>query len=255
MTPTLFYIAAIVGLKPIGKTYDPNFMAEYTIEFDTSEAAFTTHIEHCHNKESDEISNQEHISFLALWLSHYVFLSRSLQVPKNFLTMVNQVHARHYLCLREVILGNLYESLGEVATDLKNTKNKGNLLLAGPFWFLQLWLNATFEASLLILNPINMNADVIRNRRVEGTRMVKKITSDEVRNLKQTFTSYVTMSAKRYNFTPSMAPFACRKYGPEWFTRKFPLHQKTKKHNLFPYGKHSLPLGCYHLDYVHRRIK
>lgn len=33
----------------------------------------------------------------------------------------------------------------------------------------------------------------------------------------------------RYNFTPSMAPFAHRTHGPEWFTRKFPAPSKDQE--------------------------
>lgn len=62
---------------------------------------------------------------------------------------------------------------------------------------------------------------MIKNRRVEGTRITLLTPSDEGMNLQQTFTSYVMMFAKRYNFTPSMSPFAHRMHGPEWFIRKF----------------------------------
>lgn len=44
MTPTLFDVAAITGLWPTGETYDPNFMAEDTIDFDNSRANFTNYI-------------------------------------------------------------------------------------------------------------------------------------------------------------------------------------------------------------------
>ena len=48
-------------------------------------------------------------------------------------------------------------------------------------------------------------------------------------NLQQTFIGYVMMFAKRYNFTPSMAPFANRMHGSEWFTRKFPAPSKDQE--------------------------
>jgi hypothetical protein len=53
--------------------------------------------------------------------------------------------------------------------------------------------------------------------------------SDEGINLQQNFTNYVMMFSKRYNFTPTMAPFASRMYDPEWFTRKFPSPSKDKE--------------------------
>lgn len=150
MTPTLFDITAITELKLIGETYDPSLMAEDTIFFDTTKAAFTTYITYYHDKNSVEVCDQEHITFLTLWLSRCVICSKSLQVAKKFLTMANQLHAGDNRCLSEMILVNIYESLGEGVTTLKNIQPKGNLLLSGPFWLLQLWLNATFEASFLI---------------------------------------------------------------------------------------------------------
>lgn len=78
MTPTLFDIATITRLKLTGETYDPNLMDEDTIFFDTTKASFTTYIAYYHDKNSVEVSDQEPITFLALWLSHCVFCLKSL---------------------------------------------------------------------------------------------------------------------------------------------------------------------------------
>lgn len=133
MTPTLFDIATIIGLKAIGETYDPNLMADDTIFFDTTKATFTTYITYYHDKSFIEVSDQEHIAFLALWLSRCIFCSKSLQVANKFLTMANQLHVGHNLHLSKMILASLYESLGECITTLKNIQPKGNMLLSGPF--------------------------------------------------------------------------------------------------------------------------
>lgn len=74
MTHTLFDIATITGLKPMGETYDRYFLSKDTIGFDTSRAAFTTHIAYYHDKDIHEVSDIEHINFLALRLSHCVFV-------------------------------------------------------------------------------------------------------------------------------------------------------------------------------------
>lgn len=149
-TPALLDLAAIIMLKPTGHTYDPDIDSEDTIAFSTSRAAYSTHITHYHDKDTDTVFDMEHIAFLALWLSHSVFCSKSLQVAKKYLTLANQLHARHDACLGEMILASLYKSPSDGVTQLKNLGEKGNLLLFGPFWLLQLWLNATFEASLPI---------------------------------------------------------------------------------------------------------
>lgn len=128
-----------------------------------------------------------------------------------------------------MVLANLYESLGEGVTALKNIRTKGNVLFSSPFWLLQLWLNASFEACLPTYNPIDADVAEVRNRRVEGTCLTMLTPSDEGLNLQQSFTNYVMMFAKRYNFTPTMAPFAFRTCGPYWFTRKFPSPSKDKE--------------------------
>lgn len=108
ITPTLFDITAITGLKPTGETYDPDFMSKDTIGFDTYRVVFTTHISYYHDHDIDEVSDTEHITFLALWLSHCVFCSKSLQVAKKYFTLANQLHAGRNVCLSEMILANLY---------------------------------------------------------------------------------------------------------------------------------------------------
>lgn len=208
MTPTLFDMAAIVGLKPIG--------------FHVSGAAYSTHIRHYHDTTITEVSDIEHIAFLALWLCRYVFCSRSIQVARMYITIANQLHAGRRLCLSEMILGHLYESLGESVTLLKNLGDRGNLLLSGPFWLLQLWLNASFKKHLPSLQILDEEYEAIRNRTVEGIRLSQMTHLVKDQSLQQSYTSYVVAFAQRRHFTPSMAPFAYRKFGPEWFTRKYP---------------------------------
>lgn len=138
ITPTLFDLAAITGLKPNGHTYDPDIDFEDTIAFSTSRAAYSTHITHYHDKDTKIVSDVEHIAFLTLWLSHSVFCSKSLQVAKKYLTLANQLHAGCDVCLIEMIIASLYKSLSDGVTQLKKLGGKGNLLLPGPFWLLQL---------------------------------------------------------------------------------------------------------------------
>lgn len=112
-TPTLFDLSAIIGLKPTRHTYDPEIDVVDTITFSTSWAAYSTHIAHYHDKDIDTVSNVEHIAFLALRLSHSVFCSKSLQVAKKYLTLANQLHVGHDICLSEMILASLYDSLSD----------------------------------------------------------------------------------------------------------------------------------------------
>ena len=78
-----------------------------------------------------------------------------------------------------MILASLYESLSDGVAQLKNLGDKGNLLLSGPFWLWQLWLNATFEASLPNKGLVDKDVEEIKNRRVQGTRLAQLTPDDE----------------------------------------------------------------------------
>lgn len=133
LTPTLFDIATITCLRPTGENFNPNFMTEDSIGLDGNQATFTNYILDHHNQDTDKVSDEEQILFLALWLSRCVFCSKSLQVAKKYLTMANQLHVGHKLFLSQMILGWLYESLGEGIEILKNFRPGSNLLLVGLY--------------------------------------------------------------------------------------------------------------------------
>lgn len=107
LTPTLFDVAAIIGLRPIGDAFNPNYMTKNTIGFDGSRPTFTLYISDHHNKDTKEVSDEEHIAFLSLWLSWCVFCSKSLQVENKLFTMANQLHVGHKLCISQMVLGCL----------------------------------------------------------------------------------------------------------------------------------------------------
>lgn len=114
LTSTHFDIGAITSFQPTREAFDPNDMNENIINFDTNRAIFTYYRSDHHNTKTNEVSDEEHIAFLELWLSYCIFCSKSLQVVKIFLTMANQLHVGHNICMSQLIMGLLYESLGEV---------------------------------------------------------------------------------------------------------------------------------------------
>ena len=116
MTPTLFNIAAITGLRPTGDYFDPEDLYEDVIGFAATKPTYTTFINHFHDKSSSTVSEVEHIAFLAMWLSRFVFCTKSLQVPKKMLTLATQLHQGYPLYLAELILANLYESISNGVT-------------------------------------------------------------------------------------------------------------------------------------------
>src|SRR3954463_10198343 len=155
------------------------------------------------------VSDEEHIAFLALWLSRCAFCSRSIQVAKRYLCMANQLHDGKKLNLSQLLLGSLYENLSEAANLTKNFTS-GSLLYAGPFWLLQLWLNATFEAHLPFRGDVNEEDSKIKNRTIEGTRLAYLTPKEEMGKLHEHFLAYSMMFAQYNQFDPSMAPFAHR---------------------------------------------
>ena len=93
------------------------------------------------------------------------------------------------------------------------------MLLAGPYWFLQLWLNATFEPSLSTSGTVNNEEPEIKNRTVKGTRLLRLTPEDDGKEFENNFIKYVMMFSKCHVFSTSMVPFANMIHGPEWFTR------------------------------------
>ena len=87
VTPTLFDIASITGLRPTGDYFDPEDLSEDAIGFSATKPTYTVFINHFHDKSSNTVSEVEHIAFLALWLSRFVLCTKSLQVTKKMPTL------------------------------------------------------------------------------------------------------------------------------------------------------------------------
>src|SRR3954471_8550287 len=77
VTPTLFDVAAVTGLRPLGEDFDPNYMDVETIKFGESKATYTLFTAKHHNKDSDDVSNEKHIALLDLWISRCVIRCRT----------------------------------------------------------------------------------------------------------------------------------------------------------------------------------
>lgn len=84
------------------------------------------------DKDTTEVSDTEHIAFLAFWLSQFVFRARSLQIPKSSVIMAIQLHEGHSFCLSKLPLGNLYDSLRTECQTIRTITDKKTLNLDGP---------------------------------------------------------------------------------------------------------------------------
>lgn len=90
LTPTLFDVASITGLSPLGEIFNPTHSNETKFSF--KRPSLKLYIADHHVKYSDEVSDEEHIAFLTLWLYYYVFCPVSLQIAKSFTPLAIQLH-------------------------------------------------------------------------------------------------------------------------------------------------------------------
>lgn len=218
LTSTLFDVAAITSLSPLGETFDPTLSTENNFTF--GRAILLNYIEDHHNKDSVEVSDEEHIGFLTLWLSYYIFCHGSLQIAKGYITLVIQIYEGRQVSLGKLLLASLYQALGLETLKLKLVSNTPRALnLSGPLWLLQNWLNATFEYHLGYTTSerlMRLNED----RPIEGARLAL-MTCQETPNT-SIFMKYLNMFIKADKFSPGMTPFADRNFGLEWSRDPFP---------------------------------
>ena len=154
ITPTLLDVASLTGVRPAGVPFILSDHEIIPIKFDDGESKHPTYnnfiLHHCCDIE--EVSDEEHVAFLTLWLSRFVFCSRSMQIARQFSHLASALLNKEHVALGQLILASLYSSLTDVVGQMKkfdptNPKKK-NVLVHGPFWLLQLWLNATFSADV-----------------------------------------------------------------------------------------------------------
>ncbi|KAH1215473.1 hypothetical protein GmHk_13G036602 [Glycine max] len=220
MTPTLLDVAALTGLRPSGETYDPTNSSD-NIKLVYKENTFSKYIAEHQGPVEEEVSDEEHVAFLTLWLSHYVFCTKSLQVAKRFIPMALQIHEGRNFGFGRLLLAVLYESLGEACDDLKKSKDGSSFLVSGPMWLLQLWLNATFEQEMGLIIPQDY-AEEVANRSIEGQRALRLTPKTLDQNSQKLFLKYMRIFLSFDKFLPQHAPFISREVGPAWFTDYFP---------------------------------
>jgi hypothetical protein len=84
-------VAAITGLRPTGDHFDPTVTGD-KVELSYKENTFSKYIAENMGKVGEEVSIEEHVAFLTLWLSHFVFCSKSLKVARMFIPMAQQIN-------------------------------------------------------------------------------------------------------------------------------------------------------------------
>jgi hypothetical protein len=139
ITPTLLDIASITSLKPTGEVFDCETIAPISLRFDVGDSRKPTYnnfIDH-HATSSGPVTDEEHVAFLTLWLSRFVFCSKSMQIAKHFALLATQLHQERDIALGQLILASPYESLSEVVFQIRlfdpENSRKKNVLVHGPF--------------------------------------------------------------------------------------------------------------------------
>jgi len=110
---------------------------------------------------------------------------------------------------------------------MKGLDEGKTLNLAGPWWFFQLWLIATFEAKINFHIP-PVHDKEFDSQKIEGFRLAHLTKKSAGQSSVDDFLEYYDVFSKCDIFEPTMAPFVSRKLGPKWFQREFPT--KEAKH-------------------------
>ncbi|RYR48899.1 hypothetical protein Ahy_A07g034999 [Arachis hypogaea] len=92
-------------------------------------------IAHNMGREGTRITNNEHVAFLFYWLNAILFCFRSVQMSKFYLCLAILLHEGKIFNLAKLLLGNIFEELGQFVCDLRDNKL---ISAGGPLWLLQL---------------------------------------------------------------------------------------------------------------------
>ncbi|XP_027346509.1 uncharacterized protein LOC113858193 [Abrus precatorius] len=244
ITPTLFDVAAILGLRPAGPSFRPDSHPknpDVTPNF--QKLSYQLFITLNMNRDGP-VTDEEHVVFMMFWLSAYVFCSRSLQVPKTLLTLAQLLHEESSICLGKLILGNLYENLNEAVASFRS--NDFPSVISGPFWLLQLWLNAIFEEKLQSSEPPNTS------REIEGFRLTFLTTNIAKKHYYNAFRQYFNFFLSLQSFTPQLAPFSARKVGQVWFKRPFPSRTPSAQSEVLMTWRQFLSCQLLFCSFTHR---
>lgn len=115
---TLFNVASITGLNLVSSIFYPTLETQH--KFTIKHFTYKTFIFDNHDTANEDVSDQEHISFLAFWTSYYVFCSSSLHVAKKFVPLAIQLQEGKKISLNKLLMVNLYQSLGDASYKLKH---------------------------------------------------------------------------------------------------------------------------------------
>lgn len=143
ITHTLFDVAAINGLQPNRDTLDLTRISKLK-----SNPTFLLLVLDLAIISNNVMSfmRKSLMSTILYALFGYPILYFVVVINNHkLIALATQIIEGKNLCLRKLILGSLYEYLGIFVCLKSIIQPDDNLLISGPMWRLQLWLNATFD--------------------------------------------------------------------------------------------------------------
>lgn len=90
MSPMLLDISAMTGLPVFGNEIIPRIAFPSATQFKVSKSNDKTYgmfISTYMSTEGTAVAKEEHVCFLTLWLCHYIFSSRSIQVTHKYFNL------------------------------------------------------------------------------------------------------------------------------------------------------------------------
>nr|XP_016480680.1 PREDICTED: uncharacterized protein LOC107801805 [Nicotiana tabacum]XP_016480681.1 PREDICTED: uncharacterized protein LOC107801805 [Nicotiana tabacum] len=140
MGPTVLDIVALTGLRPHGEDISAILCApKSTFTLPKGEKgkrlSYGKFLELSMKK--GDVTEDEHISFLIMWLSKYVFCNGSGRVTKECSELAIALAEGRKLAFAPFVLSHLYRGCRDLV--LRRFGCAG-----GPFWILQLWLQSYF---------------------------------------------------------------------------------------------------------------
>jgi len=97
-------------------------------------------------RQTGSVGQRAQVIFLNMWLDKFIFCSRSIGPTCVYLSAAERLANGHRFPLGRYLLGSVYHLLHQEAEKLLLGESIGNL--GGPWWFINMWLNAHMHKRL-----------------------------------------------------------------------------------------------------------
>lgn len=135
MSPTVFDISALTGIRPHGEAISSVLDIQRQKWGKSKKTSYEKFIKL--NMQREDVTEEEHLAFLNMWLCKFVFCIGSRIVAEEYDRLAIALASGRKVALAPFILSHLYRGCRSVVT--RGFSNAG-----GPFWILQLWLQSYF---------------------------------------------------------------------------------------------------------------